>query len=88
MIALVQKLPALVESLEKVEEAALFVKQVMADKQSLTYLAEGCREFPLVQAGTEILTETNQKYRDDKGYSHISLCQKRSRTKRLPKCSL
>lgn len=73
MIAFAQKLPALAESLEKVEEWALFVKQVINDGQSLAYLAEGYGEFPLVQAGADILKETNQKYRDEKDYAHISL---------------
>lgn len=73
MIALAQKLPVLVESLENVEEWVLFVKQVVNDRQSLTYLAEGCGELPLVQAGADILKETNQRYRDEKDYANISL---------------
>ncbi|MBD3919738.1 hypothetical protein H8B09_13315 [Paenibacillus sp. PR3] len=73
ILALTHKLPLLVESLEKAEEAASFVKQVVTDKQSLAYLAGSLKELPLVQEGTDILAETNLRYRNEQPYSKISI---------------
>ncbi|OXM87044.1 hypothetical protein [Paenibacillus rigui] len=73
LVALMQKLPALLEMLEKAEQWVQFAAQVATDKESVGYLAKGLEELPLVQAGADILKETNEKFHSETDYGSISL---------------
>ncbi|MED0716582.1 hypothetical protein P4S80_09860 [Aeribacillus composti] len=73
IITMMQMLPRLVQLLGKAEELLLFVQNVITDSQSVEYALKCFKDIVPMEKGLHIIKETNERFKNEKDTSHVSL---------------
>ncbi|MGM9988083.1 MAG: hypothetical protein ACI35O_12770 [Bacillaceae bacterium] len=73
LVSMLHMLPRIMPMLQKIEETALFVQEVLQDKQSIGYLMKGVEELPPVSVGIDVVKETNKRFSTQQEFANVSV---------------